>query len=293
VYSLPQQFGCAIEDADLDEAQGLFAEMERIADRTGISYHLWRVHMIRSFLQLLAGDSASAEASATAAFELGVAMDYGPAYATFGAQLMEIRRQQGRLDEVVEVAQRGVKEYETLPGWNAALAVIYSELGRLDDVRAIVEAEAATGFGGIPRDVTWLLTMASWADCVCDLGDHRDAPVLIQRLAAYSQRVIFTTAHTLGAVGRSLGRLLTLVGDLEGAEIALRDALAVHARLRNPYWTARTQLDLARLLTARAGTGDGARAGELVTEALQTADTYNLGGLRHHANVRLGDGPAD
>ena len=107
-------------------------------------------------LQLLAGDTAAAEASSNAAFELGTAMNYLPAFSTFGAQLMEIRRQQGRLEEVIALAERGVEEYETLPGWNAAVAVLYAELGHLDKVREIFDAAATTEFGGVPRDVTWL-----------------------------------------------------------------------------------------------------------------------------------------
>ncbi|MGH7126086.1 MAG: hypothetical protein ACREFI_17050, partial [Stellaceae bacterium] len=124
VQSLPMLLVCAIEDSQLDEAAAIFAEMETIAQQTGLAYHRWRVDMTRSFLQLLAGDVAAAEASSNAAFELGSAMNYGPAFSSFGAQLMAIRTQQGRLDEVVELAERGVEEYETLPGWNAAVAVI-------------------------------------------------------------------------------------------------------------------------------------------------------------------------
>ena len=143
--------------------------------------------MTRSFFQLLAGDTVSAESSANAAFELGSGMNYTPAFSTFGAQLMEIRRQQGRLDEVVELAARGVEEYETLPGWNSALAVLYAELGRLDEVRPLFDAAATMEFGGVPRDVTWLLALACWADCAADLGRDDVAPFLIERLAPYSR----------------------------------------------------------------------------------------------------------
>ena len=289
VYSMPQLLVCAIEDSELDEATAIFAEMETLADQTGLTYHRWRVDMTRSFLQLLAGDTAAAEVSSNAAFELGAGMNYGPAFSTFGAQLMEIRRQQGRLDEVIALAERGVEEYETLPGWNAAVAVLYAELGRLDKVREIFNAAAATDFGGVPRDVTWLLAMASWADCACDLGASEYAQLLIDRLAPFSRRVIFTTAHTLGAVGRSLGRLQTIIGEYGAAEASLREALEVHQRLRAPYWIARTKLDLADLLTVRREPGDSAQAAELIADARQVAETYSLGGLRNHARF----GPND
>jgi tetratricopeptide (TPR) repeat protein len=289
VYSMPQLMVCAIEDSELDEATAIFTEMETLADQTGLTYHRWRVDMTRSFLQLLAGDPAAAEASSNAAFELGSAMNYGPAFSVFGAQLMAIRTQQGRLEEVVELAARGVEEYETLPGWNAALAMIYAELGRLDEVRAIFYAAAATEFGGVPRDVTWLLAMASWADCACDLGDSEYAQLLIERLAPFSRRVIFTTAHTLGAVGRSVGRLQTLIGEHSAAEASFREALEVHQRLQSPYWTARTQLDFADLLSIRQGPGDTAQAAQLIADARHAAETYGLGGLRNHARFGLND----
>jgi tetratricopeptide (TPR) repeat protein len=257
--------------------------MASIAANTNITYHRWRVVMTQSFFQLLAGDTAAAELSATAAFELGAAMNYLPAFSSFGAQLMVIRTQQGRLDEVVELAERSVEEYETLPGWNAALAMLYAELGRIDEMRQIFDAAAATEFGDVPRDVTWLLTMASWADSACDLERADVAPLLIERLAPYSRRVIFTTVHTLGAVGRSLGRLQTLMGDYPAAETSLREALDSHERLQAPYWIARTQLDLANLLAVRRAPGDADQATVLVAAAKRTAETYGLAGLRSHA----------
>jgi class 3 adenylate cyclase/tetratricopeptide (TPR) repeat protein len=289
VYSLPQLLVCAIDDADFDEATAVFGEMELLADQTGLTYHRWRVDMSRSFLQLLAGDAAAAEASSNAAFELGTAMNYLPAFSTFGAQLMEIRRQQGRLEEVIALAERGVEEYETLPGWNAAVAVLYAELGQLDKVREIFDAAATTEFGGVPRDVTWLLALACWADCASDLGSVEFAPLLIERLAPFSGRVIFTTAHTLGAVGRSLGRLQTLIGDHTAAEVSLREALEIHQKLKAPYWIARTQLDLADLLATRQRPGDTAQAARLIADARRTATTYRLDGLRNHARFELND----
>ena len=288
IYSLPVLFHCQVEDAQIDEALVVFAEMEAIAGRTDIAYHRWRILQLRSFLDLLGGNAEAAEASANSAFELGAEINYPPTYSTFGAQLMEIRRQQGRLDEVIELAARGVEDYETLPGWNAALAVLYGELGRLDEVRAIVEPEAAAGFTGIPHDVTWLLAMASWADCLCDLNDPTGAEILIHRLAPHARRVIFTSAHTLGTCGRSLGRLLTLTGSYAAAEDALNLALKVHQQLRAPYWIARTQLDLVHLLAIRDAPGDNQTAAKLATQARHTVHSHSLGGLRNHNQYGYG-----
>jgi len=75
----------------------------------------------------------------------------------------------------------------------------------------------------------------------------------------------------------------TLTGDLASAETSLREALEVHLRLRTPYWTARTQLDLANLLAIRQAPEDVVAAAALAEQARQTAGTYRLEGLRNHS----------
>lgn len=261
---------CCAETADLIGVDECWTHIEAVSERIGTPYSRWQVLLGRSWRRLLEGRVAESDALATEAFEVGTGAGTSSAAPSFGAQMMMIRIQQGRLDEIIDLIAQGVEDFETLPGWDAALALLYCELGRLDETRTLFETACAHQFSGVPFDVTWLLTMMSWGECAAELH-HRDAAALLsERLRPYEERVIFTNAHTLGAVSRPLGRLEAVLGHREQAEADFRRALRLHERLEAPYWIARTQLDLAALLDSP----------ELVDAARRTIDQYGFEGLR-------------
>src|SRR5262249_52927812 len=68
-----------------------------------------------------------------------------------------------------------------------------------------------------------------------------------------------------------LGLAALTAGDLETAELHLRDALHLNTRIGAQPWAARTRADLAALLFARDQPGDRERAAGLLAAALGTA----------------------
>lgn len=277
--SLDMAGGFAIEAGDRDAADRAWDEANSVRAGIGTSMERWQGLMRTSFTRLLDGDLAGAEAAANAAFELGADAGLGPAAASFGAQLMSIRLQQGRGQEIVDLVVQNVQDYESLPAWGSGLAWVYSELGRTDDAARLLEPEAAERFESAPRDSTWLLGMVSWSEAAV-LLEHRDAAaVLVDLLGPHTSKVIFTGAHTQGSIARIQGRLLQLLGQISEAEAMLRGARAAQERLRAPYWIARTQLDLAGLLLARGAEVDAAEATTLVQEAQRAIEQHGFGGL--------------
>jgi len=94
-------------------------------------------------------------------------------------------------------------------------------------------------------------------------------------------------ATVAGSVARPLGRLATVLGRYDDAEAHFRLALELHTRLQAPYWTARTELDWANLLLARARPGDKQAAGIGSRRPGLIAEANHYGGLLNGPNALL------
>ena len=88
----------------------------------------------------------SARAAETLALEsAGMVTSLGQpdALMIVGVQLFAIRGEQGRLAELIEILEQRVAESPGLPTLQATLAFAYSELGRMDEAKAIFDRAAA------------------------------------------------------------------------------------------------------------------------------------------------------
>jgi hypothetical protein len=131
----------------------------------------------------------------------------------------------------------------------------------------------------------WLYTMARLGDVVSFVGDVRRAALLYDLLLPYADRCAVAGGALVcrGAVSRSLGVLATLLSRYDDAERHFEKALEMNARIRARVWVAHTQHDYARMLVARNGPGDRARATALAALALATAREVGMKPLE--ANV--------
>jgi hypothetical protein len=102
----------------------------------------------------------------------------------FGVQIYTLRREQGRLQEM-EAGIRGfVERYPAIPAWRCGVAWVHSELGREAEARSGFEHLAADGFAGVPRDVFWLISVATLCEVCAFLGDAVGAKNLIRSYAS-------------------------------------------------------------------------------------------------------------
>lgn len=279
-------FVCA-DRGDLAELDQRFAEMAVLAAEIDQPF-LWHQNaMLRCARLLLAGGTAEAEAAAEETLEIASRIGVPEAVVEYGANLSQIRRDQGRLAELADLMGEVATDAPSIPVFRAALTGAYLEAGRFEDAAALLALDLADGFA-YPYDLMWLLGMVMCADNVADLG-HRDAAaVLYERLAPFADKTASAGAMVhLGAVGRTLGRLAALLGDDAAAEAHFVRALAINERLEAPYWIARTQLDYAELLLARRRDGDVRTAVGLAEAARRTADTRGYAGLQERAIVML------
>ena len=89
----------------------------------------------------------------------------------YGSQLLSIRVQQGRVDEIAALVAGGVENFVTLSdSWKSAVALVNCMCGRLDDVQIMLEQEFADRFEHLPQDQAWLFALSVWAECAVALG---------------------------------------------------------------------------------------------------------------------------
>jgi tetratricopeptide (TPR) repeat protein len=197
----------------------------------------------------------------------------------FGVQMFFLRREQGRLDEHLEVAEGLAAQYHG--AWHYTLAYIYAQLNRPAQAREQLEA---TRTDDLPRDVYWLANLSVLCEVVAFLGDAPRAQRLYKLLLPYADRCIVVFALLCqGSASRLLGLLATTLSQLQEAERHFEHALTMNAQIRSPLWIAHTQHDYARMLLLRDRSGDRDKALELLTDALATAQQLGLTALADKA----------
>ena len=248
----------------LDAVQRLVAELRLPASR-------FMATVVQASLALLEGRFADAEALVESALRSGASSMPWDAVIFSRVQRFALRLEDGRLAELEPAIRRSAQEFPTRPLFGCLLARLLTELGDEDQARSVFEQLATDRFGGIPVNNDLLLSLSHLAEVAWFLRDVGSGAVLHALLLPYRGLVVDTLESSTGAVDRYLGLAALTAGDLETAELHLRDALHLNARIGAQPWAARTRADLAALLLARDQPGDRERAIELLAAALGTA----------------------
>jgi DNA-binding SARP family transcriptional activator len=199
---------------------------------------------------------------------LATGQDEAAAHA-FAAQMLFLRREQGRLSEVVAAVEDFAGRYPEIAAWRYALTWVYAELDRADDARRELETLAAEDFSDLPRDWLWLMSLSSIADVVAYLGDRRRAEVLYALLIPYADRLLVVdVGFCLGSAARSLGLLAATMGQFADATRHFEHGLDVNVAIGSRLWAAHTQHEYAQAL---AEMGKNAKALKLLDSAIATA----------------------
>jgi class 3 adenylate cyclase/tetratricopeptide (TPR) repeat protein len=274
----------ALAQADLALARDLFHELQAIAAETNLPAEATHAKVVETLMLTIACDLERADEAAAEALRLGTEIGVAESVGLYGGQLFELRRQQGRLDEIAEFFVGAVAENPQIQVLALAVATLHLETGDLASARALVVPMFDGDTVSFPRDQTWLLAMVHCAEIVARLGDADYSAMVRRELAPYAGEVASPGGVIEGAVDRCLGLLAMVFGEYDEAEANFESALQLHERLEAPFWTAITQLDLADALRARGGVGDTSRADALVEAALETAHEYGLAGLERRVN---------
>ena len=254
------------------------AAFTRLAEELRQPRYLWWATLYRAMRVLLVGDFAEGERLAGEAVAIGQRAQGSDAAQAFGVHMFTIRRELGGLEDLVAATEALSAEHQAMPSWRCGLVLLLADGGRVPAAQRELADLAARGFTDLPRDITWLVSMALLAETAALLGDRACAAVLYDLLAPYAERcVVFGYGLACwGSVSRHLGLLATTLSRWEEATGHFERALIVNRGMGARPWVAHVEHDYAVMLLARAAAGDRERAFDLVTRALDTAQELGM-----------------
>ncbi len=260
----------------------------RLAAELRDPLHLWYVPLFQASRALLEGRLQDAEALAREAYEIGRRTQPQNAAQLFAVQLLGLRTEQGRLDEVAQELADFGRRYPAAPVWRAAATFASAMLGRTEEARRGLESLCAGGMADIPRDAEWLATVAFLVRTGARLGDAQRSGLLAELLEPYADRAIIAgrAAICLGPVARYAGIAAATAGRWELAIGHLERALAMARRWGAEPTVALIRLELADALEGAGDVACAARARELRDEGQALAGRrVELGGPDRHGAV--------
>jgi len=272
-----------------DRAQRELEALRELAENVDDRFSKWLLTAVMGRDAQIRGRLDEFEALALEGLELGFESSNRSAGQIFGGQMVALRREQGRLAEVLEGAEMLTAQFPAIAGWRCALAYMYAALDREADARRELEVLAPDAFAAIPRDALWLSSLANLSDVVSWLDDTERAAELYAQLSPYATRnVVLFGILCLGSISRNLGVLATTMSRYDEAELHFKDALEAHANLGSRLWTAHTQYNQACLWLRRDDPGDRERALILLDEVLNSSQQRGFAALEARARRSLG-----
>jgi class 3 adenylate cyclase/DNA-binding CsgD family transcriptional regulator/tetratricopeptide (TPR) repeat protein len=279
---------------DIQELDVQLAVRSQLAQELQYPHHLYMSAVQQTMRALLDGRFAEGEQLTQQALAVGQRLQAEGVDGSFAMQMFTLRREQGRLHELAPVVRHFVRQHGAASTWRPGLALIYSELGREREARAVFEQLATHDFADLPQDNLWLTCVTYLAEVCAFLGDARRAATLYQLLLPHNGYTVVVGAAEIcyGAAAHYLGLLATTMERWEDAVQHFEDALAMNARMGARPWLAHTQHQYAVMLLARNQPGDRDKAVSLLHEALITARGLGMHALERRTAVYVEPRPA-
>ncbi len=240
----------AMHSGERDALDAGLALMLTLAEAIGQPVLRWTALWAQSAHQWIAGDLSAAERLTMTAAATARAHNIPEgSLITFG-QLLAVRTEQGRLDELIEPLSRQLEHNPGLRLLQLTRGFVLAETGRRNEAAAVLADLAQDGYR-FEFDRTRAFNLARCADIALRVGDLDAAPRLYEALLE-SRRQFATPAGiaTRGSIELSLGRLASALGREAAAEAHLQAAMRAHRAFGAPLLEARTHLALGEALRA-------------------------------------------
>ncbi len=285
VYATGNMCRALIELGRLGEAAEILEHHRTMSDGGRFLVFQFMGFVYEAVLALAAGRLDEAERAAEQAHALGESGNTVFDAGVYGLQMFAIRREQGRLAEVLPLMRMLAARAGEQAVWRPGLTVLYAELGMLDEARRELEALSPGGFASIPRDSVWPACLTFLAEACIACGDDLHAAELLGEVDSFAGRnMMVAMTICFGPADRLRGGLARLVGLNDDAESHFRAALALADRSASPVWRAHVQHDWACLAAAR---GDFTSALALANEAHAAAVALGMSALVDRASSLL------
>jgi tetratricopeptide (TPR) repeat protein len=285
-WSLANRMQALIEAGSVPEAEGLFGRLVAITEEVGHPVMRWMAVFAGAQWSLLRGETARGEAQAEEGLAVGLALGQPDSFNYYATQISLVRWQQGRLGELVEIIDEGVRDNPGIPAYQGALARALLQAGRHDEARALLDKATAGGFGDLPEDLLWSYGMSVYAEVAIQL-EHRDAAALLyEQLAPFDRYLTFVGTVCEGPIAHYLGGLAMVLGRFDQAERHLALALELAQVAGSPFYRARALVEQGRLAVRRGDPGEGRRR---LTEAHELAREWGFAGEVERAASALAE----
>ena len=243
---LQQRMLDALELGDRAAFEHDFARFEDVVRKLDQPFFAWIEAMLDAVRAQLDGELEEAERLGHAALELGRRISSPNAEGAFTAQLMAVRRAQGRFGELVPALAALVESPDVLPAFRLALAAASAASGDEARAAAALEAVMEEVLDELPRDQNWIGALCLLTPAAA--RDRRHARRLRALLEPHAGRVAVAGygAIVLGAVDHHLGVLSLALGEPAQASAQLDAADRLHRSLRAPLLIEETRRVRAR-----------------------------------------------
>ena len=270
--ALGLRFKAAIELSNVDEAGQCSARNCALIADLGQPMLTWVALHHRATLRVL-HCAADAEEMASIAREDAPE----PKDVWFFAHLIPLRTEQGRAGEIEEWGCAFAERTQSI-FFQSIYARILIETGQIEAAAKLFDQYAAQDFGHPPHNAAWLHFEVNCAFLAARLGRADCVLQLMSTLKPYADELVTTAfaGFVGGSVALYLGLLATTTADWSEAQSYFEAAAATHERIGAPSWLARTRVEWARMLLARAGTKDAEQARELLGLARAAASEFDL-----------------
>ena len=278
----------AVQAGDFEMARRCLATMRAVITGLRQPTMMWVTHFNDAADALLSGDPDRAEQLAAAALEIGTESGQPDAFGFYGAEMIGVRRQQGRYGELVPMIEEVAAQNPALPVFRATLAEGHMEAGNVDTAQQMLEA-AAADLISLPYDVVWIFAVASYADVAAELHAEAPARLLLDLLAPFDDQVLFIGATAGSPVAYYCGSLESVLGRYNEAEEHFAKAAEISARGQLEFSAAVTHLQWGRMLSARGASGDLERARDLLALAHETSVRRGYASIARRATAAMSE----
>jgi class 3 adenylate cyclase/tetratricopeptide (TPR) repeat protein len=274
-----------LEAGDLTAADWNRQALEALNDELAEPLYRWYTAMWRAMRALFGGRLEEAQRLIHVFLDEGRRWGYQDVEEVFALQLLILRRDQGRIQEVRPYLEDVAQRHQQRRTWPIALALMHAELGQLEAARTQLGLLAPGGFEAIPRNLAWSSLVALVAEVCALTGQQDEAAALYPQLVPWAGHNIVTGSGALcfGSASRYLGLLAAQAGDLDQAVAYLEEGLAQNRSMGTRPQVVRSYLDLAEALLRRGRAADPDRALDLLARGALEARSLGMAGLAARA----------
>ncbi len=276
----------AMQAGQFEQAHRCLQNMREASERLHQPTMMWTAAYREASYALAEGEPGRAEEFADAALRLGTESGQPDALSIYGTQLMVIRHQQGRMGELVSLAEHVVSTNPDMPVYRGALALAHLEAGNEVEARRIHDNAAAGGFE-LPVDPVWIdgIMVHAWTAIQLRASDHAER--LFELLAPHRDQIPFDGVAVFAPAATFLGALAWLGGRIGEAEKLYAQGLALAQRGGMKFAQAQTQLLWGRMIASDPGPTGPARARPMLQSAHDLAVAHSYGAIQRESAALL------